>query len=140
MNLDQTLSPETMRPTLVEAQRAFLCKGQSVLTNGIPHIFSGSGSSLSGIPLHSWQSGSSPLAGGQPGATGVKELPQAAPASEGDNASPHRSASCFSSLGSCAQLPSERGSRLAEEGTASGHTGDGKKEAEWDSFILTSSF
>lgn len=80
MNLDQTLSPETMRPTFVEAQRAFLCKGQCVLTNGIPHIFSGHGSSLSGIPLHSWQSGSSPLAGGQPGATEVKEPPRAAAA------------------------------------------------------------
>lgn len=106
MNLDQTLRPETMRPTFVETQRAFLCKGQCVLTNGIPHIFSSLGSSLSGIPLHSWQSGSSSLAGGQPGATGVKEPPQAAPASEeADNASPHRSASCLSSLAACAQGP-----------------------------------
>lgn len=39
--------------------------------------FLGHGSSLSGIPLHSWQSGSSPLAGGQPGAAEVKEPPQA---------------------------------------------------------------
>lgn len=98
-----------MLPTFVEAQRAFLCKGQSVLTNGIPHIFLGSGSSHSGIPLHSWQSSSSPLAGGQPRVTGVKEPPQAAHASKVDNRSPHRSASCFSSSGSCAQLSRERG-------------------------------
>lgn len=124
-----------MRPTFVDARRAFLCKGQGVLTNGIPHIFSGSGSSLSGISLHSWQSSSSPLAGGQPGAIGVKEPPQAAPASEADNASPHRSVSCFSSLGSYAQLPQERSPPPGKEGTVSGCTGDGKKEAAWDSVI-----
>lgn len=89
------------------------------------------GCSLSGIPLHSWQSGSSLLAGGQPGAAGVKEPPQAAPASEEDNASPHNSTSCFSSPGLCVCSYPVRGAQglACGGGDSSVCTGGTKREA-----------
>ena len=110
MNLDQTLSPGTMHPTFVGAQRAFLCKGQCVLTNGIPHIFSATAPASAGF--HCILGSRAPLLwqGVSPGPLRSRNLHRPPLPGGGGQCKPPPQRFLLQQLGlECAQLPPREG-------------------------------